>query len=57
MLQSIGEVLSVAETEELIAKADVDGDGTVNYEELVGMLFNGVSNNYTKRYSFFIFFI
>ena len=36
-------MLSVEETEELIAEADIDGDGTVNYEEFVGMLFNGVS--------------
>ena len=42
VMQSVGDVLSVEETEELIAEADIDGDGTVNYEEFVGMLFNGV---------------
>ena len=48
VMQSVGEVLSVEETEELIAEADIDGDGTVNYEEFVGMLFNGVSNSYCQ---------
>ena len=38
----MGDVLSMAETEELIKEADIDGDGNVNYEEFVGMLFNGV---------------
>lgn len=27
----------------MIAEADVDGDGNVNYEEFVGMIFKGVS--------------
>ena len=42
VMQKIGDVLSMAETEELIAEADIDGYGNVNYEEFVGMLFNGV---------------
>ena len=29
--------------QEMIAEADVDGDGNVNYEEFVGMIFKGVS--------------
>ena len=32
----------------MIREADIDGDGTVNYEEFVGMLFNGVSNSYCQ---------
>ena len=42
VMQKMGDVLSMAETEELIKEADIDGDGNVNYEEFVGMLFNGV---------------
>ena len=29
--------------QELIAEADVDGDGNINYEEFVGTVFKGVS--------------
>ena len=28
--------------QELIAEADVDGDGNINYEEFVGTVFKGV---------------
>ena len=28
--------------QEMIAEADIDGDGNVNYEEFVGMIFKGV---------------
>ena len=27
----------------MIAEADIDGDGNVNYEEFIGMIFKGVS--------------
>ena len=33
-----GDKLSDAEVEEMIAEADKDGDGTLNYEEFVRML-------------------
>ena len=26
----------------MIAEADIDGDGNVNYEEFIGMIFKGV---------------
>ena len=32
-----------ANVQELIAEADVDGDGNINYEEFVGTVFKGVS--------------
>merc|ERR1711915_48616 len=41
IMQTIGDVLSLEETEEMIAQADFDGDGNVNYEEFVGMIFKG----------------
>ena len=41
-MQNIGDVLSEEETDELIAEADIDGDGNVNYEEFVAMLFREV---------------
>lgn len=34
----LGDKLSEAEVEEMIAEADKDGDGTLNYEEFVKML-------------------
>ena len=34
----LGDKLSDAEVEEMIAEADKDGDGTLNYEEFVKML-------------------
>ena len=33
------------ENKELIAEADVDGDGNINYEEFVGTIFKGVIHN------------
>merc|ERR1711936_54207 len=41
IMTSIGEILSLEEAEELIAEADVDGDGNINYEEFVGTVFKG----------------
>ena len=29
----------------MVAEADIDGDGNVNYEEFVGMIFKGVSQS------------
>jgi len=43
VLQSIGEPLSAEETEELINDADIDGDGNINYEEFITILFKGKS--------------
>ena len=31
--------------QEMIEEADVDGDGNVNYEEFVGMIYNIVSSD------------
>eukprot|EP00090_Calanus_glacialis_P000467 TRINITY_DN10279_c0_g1_i1.p1 TRINITY_DN10279_c0_g1~~TRINITY_DN10279_c0_g1_i1.p1 ORF type:complete len:189 (+),score=76.57 TRINITY_DN10279_c0_g1_i1:51-569(+) len=45
VMQTIGDILSLEETEEMIAEADIDGDGNVNYEEFVAMIFKGVSKN------------
>merc|ERR550534_2333441 len=39
VLQTLGEKLSADETQELISEADLDGDGNVNYEEFITMLF------------------
>merc|ERR1711892_24822 len=39
VLQKLGEKLSTEECQELIDEADIDGDGNVNYEEFVTMLF------------------
>jgi len=38
LMTHIGDKLSEAEVEEMIAEADKDGDGTLNYEEFVKML-------------------
>ena len=43
-MTSLGDVLSEVETEELIAEADIDGDGNINYEEFVEMLFREVGH-------------
>ena len=32
VMRNLGDVLSLEETEELIAEADIDGDGNVNYK-------------------------
>merc|ERR1719331_1304433 len=39
VLQTLGDKLSADETQELISEADLDGDGNVNYEEFITMLF------------------
>jgi len=39
VLQTLGEQLAPEETQELISEADLDGDGNINYEEFVTMLF------------------
>jgi len=41
VMQTIGDVLSSDEAAEFVAEADVDGDGSVNYEEFVNMIFRG----------------
>ena len=43
VMMNIGDVLSQEETEELVAEADIDGDGNVNYEEFVAMIFREAS--------------
>ena len=43
VLLKLGEKLSSEECEELINEADIDGDGTVNYEEFVTMLFKVIN--------------
>jgi len=37
-LHHIGEKLTDEEIEEMINEADIDGDGTINYEEFVFMM-------------------
>ena len=39
VLLKLGEKLSPEECQELMNEADIDGDGNVNYEEFVTMLF------------------
>ena len=39
----------------MTAQADIDGDGNVNYEEFVAMIFKGVSLAKTKKLFFLIF--
>ena len=47
VMTSLGDILSDEETDELIAEADIDGDGNINYEEFVEMLFREVENFFT----------
>ena len=38
VMGNLGEKLTDEEVEEMVAEADVDGDGSVNYEEFVKMM-------------------
>ena len=38
VMNTLGDKLTVAEVEEMICEADIDGDGQVNYEEFVIMM-------------------
>lgn len=52
VLQTLGEKLAPDETQELIKEADLDGDGNINYEEFVTMLFkrpHGISLTEKKK--------
>ena len=40
----------------MVAEADVDGDGNVNYEEFVLMLFKGVNISYIHLFQIFVHF-
>ena len=39
ILETLGEKLSAVETREMMVMADEDGDGNINYEEFISMLF------------------
>ena len=39
VLTTLGDVLSEEETQELLTKADLDGDGNLNYDEFITLLF------------------
>ena len=39
LLQSFGQDITISEAEEMIRNVDLDGDGFVNYQEFVKMLF------------------
>ena len=39
ILENLGEKLSAVETREMMVMADEDGDGNINYEEFISMLF------------------
>merc|ERR1712098_520484 len=39
VLQNVGDKLSEEETEEFLREADLDGDGNVNYEEFITLIF------------------
>ena len=57
VMMNIGEVLSQEETEELVAEADIDGDGNVNYEEFVAMIFREASFDHCCLFVFFMFIV
>ena len=39
ILETLGDKLAHMETEEMMVLADEDGDGNINYEEFISMLF------------------
>ena len=39
ILETLGDKLAAVETREMMALADEDGDGNINYEEFISMLF------------------
>ena len=39
ILETLGDKLAPVETREMMALADEDGDGNINYEEFISMLF------------------
>ena len=41
-LKDKGKRIYDVDVQEFVAEADVDGDGSVNYEEFVNMIFRGV---------------
>ena len=43
VLTTLGDVLSEEETQELLTKADLDGDGNLNYDEFITLLFKVVT--------------
>ena len=49
-ITQFGDVSHVIICKEMIEEADVDGDGTVNYEEFVGMIYNIVSLHICAKY-------
>ena len=42
--------------QEMIAEADIDGDGNVNYEEFVGMIFKGVMVRHVSSFDTYLRF-
>ena len=48
VLQSFGQDITISEAEEMIRNVDLDGDGFVNYQEFVKMLFTDQFNSNTK---------
>ena len=41
IMMTIGDKMTKDETDEIIHEADIDGDGTINYEEFVRMMMAG----------------
>ena len=39
ILETLGDKLAPVETQEMMILADEDGDGNINYEEFISMLF------------------
>merc|ERR1719474_630371 len=49
VMLKLGEKLTIEETEEMIYEADLDGDGNVNYEEFVTILFKRPHNTEAEK--------